>query len=40
MIVVDSAHNRDSALKLRIALDDYFPAAGHAGLRGLGRQGH
>jgi dihydrofolate synthase / folylpolyglutamate synthase len=25
MIVVDSAHNRDSALKLRIALDDYFP---------------
>jgi len=24
-IVVDSAHNRDSALKLRIALDDYFP---------------
>jgi dihydrofolate synthase/folylpolyglutamate synthase len=25
VIVVDSAHNRDSALKLRIALDDYFP---------------
>jgi dihydrofolate synthase/folylpolyglutamate synthase len=25
MVVVDSAHNRDSALKLRIALDDYFP---------------
>jgi dihydrofolate synthase/folylpolyglutamate synthase len=25
MIVIDSAHNRDSALKLRIALDDYFP---------------
>lgn len=24
-IVVDSAHNRDSALKLRLALDDYFP---------------
>lgn len=24
-IVVDAAHNRDSALKLRIALDDYFP---------------
>lgn len=24
-LVVDSAHNRDSALKLRIALDDYFP---------------
>jgi dihydrofolate synthase/folylpolyglutamate synthase len=23
--VLDSAHNRDSALKLRIALDDYFP---------------
>jgi dihydrofolate synthase/folylpolyglutamate synthase len=22
---VDSAHNRDSALKLRLALDDYFP---------------
>lgn len=26
IIVVDSAHNRDSALKLRLALDDYFPA--------------
>jgi dihydrofolate synthase/folylpolyglutamate synthase len=26
IIVIDSAHNRDSALKLRIALDDYFPA--------------
>lgn len=26
VIVVDSAHNRDSALKLRIALDDYFPS--------------
>ena len=25
MLVVDSAHNRDSALKLRLALDDYFP---------------
>lgn len=25
LIVVDSAHNRDSALKLRIALDDFFP---------------
>ena len=25
IIVVDVAHNRDSALKLRIALDDYFP---------------
>jgi dihydrofolate synthase/folylpolyglutamate synthase len=24
-VVVDSAHNRDSALKLRIALEDYFP---------------
>lgn len=24
-LVVDSAHNRDSALKLRLALDDYFP---------------
>jgi dihydrofolate synthase / folylpolyglutamate synthase len=24
-IVVDSAHNRDSALKLRLTLDDYFP---------------
>jgi dihydrofolate synthase/folylpolyglutamate synthase len=24
-VVVDSAHNGDSALKLRIALDDYFP---------------
>ena len=24
-VVVDAAHNRDSALKLRIALDDYFP---------------
>ena len=24
-VVVDSAHNRDSALKLRLALDDYFP---------------
>jgi dihydrofolate synthase/folylpolyglutamate synthase len=23
--VLDSAHNRDSALKLRLALDDYFP---------------
>jgi dihydrofolate synthase/folylpolyglutamate synthase len=26
LLVVDSAHNRDSALKLRIALDDYFPS--------------
>jgi dihydrofolate synthase/folylpolyglutamate synthase len=25
LVVVDSAHNRDSALKLRIALEDYFP---------------
>lgn len=25
VVVVDSAHNRDSALKLRIAIDDYFP---------------
>jgi dihydrofolate synthase/folylpolyglutamate synthase len=25
VVVVDAAHNRDSALKLRIALDDYFP---------------
>jgi len=25
IIVVDAAHNRESALKLRIALDDYFP---------------
>jgi dihydrofolate synthase/folylpolyglutamate synthase len=25
IIVLDSAHNRDSALKLRLALDDYFP---------------
>lgn len=25
MLVVDSAHNRDSALKLRLALDDYLP---------------
>jgi len=24
-VVIDSAHNRDSALRLRIALDDYFP---------------
>ena len=24
-VVVDSAHNRDSALKLRLALDDYYP---------------
>jgi dihydrofolate synthase/folylpolyglutamate synthase len=24
-IVIDSAHNRDSARKLRLALDDYFP---------------
>jgi dihydrofolate synthase/folylpolyglutamate synthase len=24
-IIVDSAHNRDSARKLRLALDDYFP---------------
>lgn len=24
-VVVDSAHNRDSAQKLRLALDDYFP---------------
>lgn len=25
MVIVDSAHNRDSALKLRLALEDYFP---------------
>jgi len=25
IIVLDSAHNRDAALKLRLALDDYFP---------------
>ncbi|HSR48258.1 MAG TPA: folylpolyglutamate synthase/dihydrofolate synthase family protein [Anaerolineales bacterium] len=25
IVIVDSAHNRDSALKLRLALDDYFP---------------
>jgi dihydrofolate synthase/folylpolyglutamate synthase len=25
VVLVDSAHNRDSALKLRLALDDYFP---------------
>ncbi len=25
VVVIDSAHNRDSALRLRIALDDYFP---------------
>ncbi len=25
VLVIDAAHNRDSALKLRIALDDYFP---------------
>lgn len=25
VIVIDSAHNRDSALKLRTALDDYYP---------------
>jgi dihydrofolate synthase/folylpolyglutamate synthase len=24
-LIIDSAHNRDSALKLRLALDDYFP---------------
>ncbi len=24
-VVIDSAHNRDSALKLRMALDDYYP---------------
>ena len=24
-VVVDSAHNRDSALRLRLALDDYYP---------------
>jgi dihydrofolate synthase/folylpolyglutamate synthase len=24
-VVLDSAHNRDSALRLRLALDDYFP---------------
>jgi len=28
-IIVDSAHNRDSALKLRLALDDYFPVQLH-----------
>ena len=25
VVIIDSAHNRDSALKLRIAMDDYFP---------------
>jgi dihydrofolate synthase/folylpolyglutamate synthase len=25
-LVIDCAHNRDSALKLRLALDDYFPS--------------
>lgn len=25
LVLIDSAHNRDSALRLRIALDDYFP---------------
>ncbi|MDF1500327.1 MAG: bifunctional folylpolyglutamate synthase/dihydrofolate synthase [Anaerolineales bacterium] len=25
LLIVDSAHNRDSALKLRLALEDYFP---------------
>lgn len=25
MIILDSAHNRDSALKLRLTLDDYLP---------------
>jgi dihydrofolate synthase/folylpolyglutamate synthase len=25
MIVIDSAHNRESALRLRLAIDDYFP---------------
>jgi dihydrofolate synthase/folylpolyglutamate synthase len=25
-LVIDSAHNRDSALKLRLAIDDYFPS--------------
>ncbi len=25
LLIVDSAHNRDSALKLRLALDDYLP---------------
>ena len=25
IVILDAAHNRDSALKLRIALDDYFP---------------
>ena len=24
-VIIDSAHNRDSALKLRLAVDDYFP---------------
>jgi dihydrofolate synthase/folylpolyglutamate synthase len=24
-VIIDSAHNRDSALKLRLALDDYLP---------------
>lgn len=26
LLVIDSAHNRDSALRLRLALDDYLPA--------------
>ncbi len=25
MLIVDSAHNRDSALKLRLAIEDYLP---------------
>lgn len=28
MLVIDSAHNRDSALKLRLTLDDYLPGKG------------
>ena len=28
MVVLDSAHNRDSALKLRLTLDDYLPGRG------------
>ena len=27
LIIVDSAHNRDSALKLRLTIDDYLPGA-------------
>jgi hypothetical protein len=38
-VVIDSAHNRDSALKLRLALDDTFGQPVTL-TRRLGRQGH